>query len=216
MSQYNELVATDAEDHRPLLDPRAIYVSISFVISALSTSLFVFLLMERFSSSSFLVLQSKLSIFNVLTAVVLFVLVFLATVSVVAVWIRNRRLLTIANGLAILFALALGLAIVWTAFLQQGTFDDELKSGFLDLNDGKNCSTIGDAKCCGWEERCDTTSCPHPDRPCRDFVRQNVVDYAERVLPIAGIVLIAHCIGLVLVWNSKAWRMSLIPPTVAE
>jgi hypothetical protein len=215
MSQYNELIATETEDQRLPLDPRAIYVSLSFVISALSTSLFVFLLMERFSSSSFLVLQSKLSIFNVLTAVVLFFIVFLATVSVIAVWIRNRRLLSIANGLAVLFALALGLAIVWTTFLEQGTFHEELERGFNALNVGQSCPSIGDAKCCGWGVTC-AANCTHADKLCRDFIHQNVADYSERVLPIAGIVLGAHCIGLVLVWNSKKWRMSVIPSIAAE
>ncbi|CUE73231.1 membrane-associated protein, putative [Bodo saltans] len=215
MSQYNELVAPESEDQRVLLDPRAIYVSLSFVISALSTSLFVFLLMERFSSSSFLVLQNKLSIFNVLTAVVLFFIVFLATISVIAVWIRNRRLLSIANGLAVLFALALGLAIVWTTFLEQGTFHDELESGFNALNMGRQCPSLGDAKCCGWATTC-AANCTHVDKLCSAFVRQNVEDYSERVLPIAGIVLGAHCVGLILVWNSKKWRMSVIPSIAAE
>jgi hypothetical protein len=217
MSQYNELTSTDTEEHRFPLDPRAIYVTLSFVVSALSTSLFVFLMMERFSSSSFLVLVKKLSTFNVLTAVVLFFMVFLATVSVVAVWIRNRRLLSIANGIMLLFSAALVLAVVWTTYLEQGMYDDELKAGFSSCSAGMVCPTIGDAKCCGWDTACAVMwNCSHSEKLCQQYVRRNIVDYAERVLPIAGIVLGAHCMGLALVWNSKKWRMSIIPVVTVE
>lgn len=219
MSQYTELVANSAdgeENHIVSFDPRAVYVSCNFIVTALSTSLFVFLLMERFSSSSFLVLVSKLDTFNVLTAIVLFFIVLFSSVSVVAVWIRNRRLLSLASGLCVLFVAALVLAIVWTTYLQQGLFESDLETGFMLHNNQTMCPSIGDAKCCGWATACDGQFCPRAKETCSQFVHENVRDYAERVLPIAGIVVLFHILSLLLAWNSKKWKMSTVPVSAAD
>lgn len=215
MPEYVELTN---DEELPSVDPRPIYVTCCFVVVTLCSSLFIFLLMERFADSSFLWLVDDLSTVNVLAAVVLFLILSLTSVAIVAVWIRNRRLLMVSHSVGTMFAVTLVLVLVWAAALQRGAYAEDVRRGFLARNNAtteeKTCPTLTDAKCCGWDVRCNATACPsrrNSTRLCSDLVHDNIQDYVQRVIPIVGIIVAFHIVSTVFACTSQRWKLSSAP-----
>lgn len=208
MSDYNEIAS--AESPSPL-DPRPIYVTLCFVEVTLCASLFVFLLMERFAPSSFLSLDSDLSTLNVLSAIAIFLVFLFTTVGVVSVWIRNRRLLNLSNGVITIFVLTMGFVLWWVASVSHGGWDDDLRHGFFLKANGTSCPTLADDKCCGWNATCPSACRTNGDssaaRLCADVVKENIEGFADRVIPLVSCVALFHIVALIVSCTSAKWRI---------
>lgn len=203
------------------VDIRPVYITCLFVVITLCSALLVFLLMERFAVGSFLALVDELITVNALGCVSIFLVMFFSCVSVMAVWMRNLRLLKIGSSLSTLFVLTLCLVLAWSAALGEGSYAADIREGFLRVHNGSACAvvTIGSSSCCGWVNGCNATTCPGVSEetiahPCSKMYESNVNDFAKRVIPIIVIVLVFHISASSLAcFTASRWRLSKAPVT---
>ena len=202
----------DSEQHLSF-DPRPWFVTVCFVEITLCASLFIFLLMENAAESSFLGLVNDLMTYSKMSAAVLALSFLFVSISVVSVWIRNPRLLSIANISSTVLILLLGFVLAWVTQLSKGHWDDEFRKAFQADNVNISCPTLKGDKCCGWsiESRCNVT-CPYADTFCKGVVESGVQDFYVRVLPITGIITFVGLIGCAVSCLSKSWVSAVGSP----
>jgi hypothetical protein len=196
-------------------DPRPWFITLCFVEITLCASLFIFLLMENSSESSFLGLVNDLMTYSQLSAAILALSFVLVAVSVVSVWIRNPRLLSVASLSSTVLILMLGFVLVWVTQLSKGHWDADLEQAFWKMNANSTCPTLAGDKCCGWTKNdtvCNATACPFVDTPCKRAVDNGVRDFYVRVLPITAIITVTGLIGCVVSCLSRSWVSAVGSP----
>ena len=187
-------------------DPRPWFITLCFVEITLCASLFIFLLMENSSEGSFLSLVHDLMTYSQLSAAILALSFVLVAVSVVSVWIRNPRLLSLATISSTALILLLVFVLVWVTQLSKGHWDSDIEQAFRKANINATCPTLAGDKCCGWlTNECNSTCGIFADTPCKHAVDSGVRDFSVRVLPITAIITVVGLVGCIVSCLSRSW-----------
>ena len=193
---------TSSENGRA--DPRPWFVTLCFIQQALGISLVVFLLMEVAVGSSFFELSVTLATYSKLSATTLVMMVCSATVSVVAVWIRNSRLLVASTSVTAFLGLFLIAMLAWSSCLASGCYESSLEAAFDRFNANVSCPSLPSNKsdCCGWSF-CDMMKCPsrrlNSSTPCKGRVEDEVKEFSYRFIPIVVVLLVASMVNVMIV-----------------
>lgn len=208
----------NSRDDQPVLDPRPWFITICFVQITLSASLFIFLLMENGAESSFLGLAADLMSYSKLSATILAAAFVFVIVSVISIWIRNARLLTVASSISTILVLLLAFVLVWVVGLSNGHWQSTFERSFntSSINVQNLCPTLPGARCCGWEPGACSVNCTHYATDCKSVIHNDVEDFAVRVIPITAIIGLVGLIGAAVSFMSRSWVNSVGPPQSGE
>ena len=192
-------------------DVRPLFVAFCFTNITLCASLFVFILMEWFGHRSFIALLHVLTAFAATSVLTVACVLVLSVVSVVAVWIRNRKLLRFSNSISCFFVLAMGFVLYWVSSAHRGDYNDDFRSNgfvpFLNESTNETCLEIPSIECCGWTVRCDS-SCSPFNTTCHEQLRNSIRDFAVRVIPLVSTVIFFQVAALIFGWTSKNWKLN--------
>jgi len=159
--------------------------------------------MENGARSSFLGLSADLMAYSKLSAAVLAMMFVLVVVAVIAVWIRNLRLLMTSMIAHSVTVVLLAVALVWVIALSNGHWDAHFEGNY---NTGGNvtCPMLDDGKCCGWQVQC-PPGCPNRADTCNATIRTDIRDFSVRVIPIVATIVIFGLVATGLSCTSSRW-----------
>lgn len=192
-------------------DIRPFYVAFCFTNVTLCASLFVFILMEWFGHRSFIALLDELAIFAGVSVLSVGCVMVLSIVSVVSVWIRNRKLLRFSNSVSCLFVIVMGFILYWVGSAQRGDYNPDFRDqGFVPFHNtttNRTCLEIPSLECCGWAIHCDS-SCTIFNTTCHEQLQSSIHDFAVRVIPLVSTVMVCQIGSLLIGWTSKQWKLN--------